>query len=132
MSKTELTNTDLENLLRLEEAATSAPWTYEGFWIGIQIDLFERPMKLATIIRNIDGEFIAAARNHIRPLVEEVKRLRGEENEWCNTCGYSHKPVGKFCPNCQDGAEGMDERDRELASLRRFRDHCEKEHGKDE
>ena len=63
----------LDELDRLERLATAGPWTLDK--VGY---VESRDGTVATeIASQASAVFIAAARNHFRPLLDEVRRLRG-------------------------------------------------------
>ncbi len=86
-----LTDAELRELLELEAVATSAPWRAQGVG-GIQMDgsrdgyMIENreqrriaslyPTSTSRELRALDAQLIAAARNLVGPLAEEVLRLR--------------------------------------------------------
>ena len=85
----DLSDEKLRGLLELEASATDGPWDYTGHQIKILNS--DRTIAYTMSFSGADGSLIYESRNHFRPLVEEVLRLREElrSYEWRTTEEYS-------------------------------------------
>ncbi|NUP13778.1 MAG: hypothetical protein HOW73_47690 [Polyangiaceae bacterium] len=77
-----MTNEELDGLLAIEAAATSGPWTVAGGeqpYISAQgVNCVLESVKLSSDQYVANAAVLVEARNALRPLIEEVRRLRAE------------------------------------------------------
>ncbi len=110
--KEALTDAEIDRLLEMEAKATPGEWVYllrpdcliqphvqaesvAGWTYTVAIPLHSNPVTSANM------EFIAAARNSIRPLAEEVKRSRARIEEcWCKCVQCEHGKHGACARSC--------------------------------
>jgi hypothetical protein len=95
-----ITNSTLAELRRLEQGATAGPWTYEndGTVGGI---LVKPPVGRPHRHDNPgDAQLIAAARNHLAQLLDEMERLRAGLREACD--GWNRHAEGSRFQSMSD------------------------------
>lgn len=115
-----MTPEELKRLRELEAAATSGPWVGDEFeMLAPQAPTIMRGNKRIVWaddyhMNEWDAEFIAAARNHFKELLDEVERLQSEFR--------SAKNVGcdATCLNYRDHEEMVHERDRALRRVEKL------------
>lgn len=76
-----LTNEDLDRLDEIEAAATPGPWQADNLYV---LDECERSLlggEIWSPVGDANAVLVAEARNALRPLIEEVRRLRARQVE---------------------------------------------------
>jgi hypothetical protein len=87
---------DIDELERLEKAATPGEWTLDWDWFDLGVDdrkytaysytptVWGKDLRTATDKCNMDRDFIEALRNNAREMIAELRRLRAELERYHN------------------------------------------------